>query len=94
MWNKMSVQSMLKTLDFGIMMKHESFGLIVTHINGDYLLWWPYHLLGMSIDKNMTTKSALTYHKLNNNEGFSEPLSKQILYMNPQSIPLPANFEQ
>ena len=72
----------------------ESFGLIVTHINGDYLLWWPYHLLGMSIDKSMATKSALTYHKLNNNEGFSEPLSKQILYMNPQSIPFPANFEQ
>ena len=48
----------------------------------------------MRIDKNMNTKSALISHKLNNNQGFSEQLSKQFLYMNPQSIPFQANFEQ
>ena len=39
-------------------------------------------------------KMSLNLLKLNSNQGFSEPLSKQFLYMNPHSIPFPANFEQ
>ena len=93
---KMSVQSMLATWDFGIMMEHENFGFL-PHLSMEmtYLVM----LVTTSLIRNeywqeMTTKSALTQHKLNNNQGFSEPLSKQFLYMNPQSIPFPANFEQ
>ena len=96
MWNKMSVQSMLTTWDFGIMMEHENFGFL-THISMGmtYLVM----LVTTSLIRNeywqeMTTKSALTQHKLNNNQGFSEPLSKQFYYMKAQSIPFPAIFEQ
>ena len=59
-----------------------------------YWCWQPYNLLGLSYDKNMTTKSASNLLKLNNNQGFSEPLSKQFYFMKAQSIPFRANFEQ
>ena len=39
-------------------------------------------------------KMSLNLLKLNSNQGFSEPLSKQFYFMKAQSIPFRANFEQ
>ena len=39
-------------------------------------------------------KMSLILLKMNNNQGFSEPLSKQFYFMKAQSIPFWTKFEQ
>ena len=43
-------------------------------------------VLSLSFHTNVVTKIALNLLKLNNNQGFSEPLSKQFYFMKAQSI--------
>ena len=92
--NKMkSVQSKLASWDMGIMMRHKNFGIEVTNNDGDGLI------NGVSVIKGefgqeYARKIGLNLLKLNNNQGFSEQLSKQYYFMKDQSIPFPANFEQ
>ena len=50
--------------------------------------------LSLSFGKNVVRKIAVNLLKLNNNQGFLEPLSKQFYFMKAQSIPFRANFEQ
>ena len=82
---------MFATWDLGIMMEHENLGLKATNIDVNRIVG---DLLQRILDKNMTTKLTFTLDKLNNNQGLSEPLSKQFYYKKAQSIPFPGNFEQ
>ena len=59
------------TWDLGIMMEHEDFSPAQIMMGMDWLMVLV-HLLEINLDKNMTTKLALTSLKLNNNQGFSE----------------------
>ena len=82
-------------LDFGIMITHKILAMKLQKLqiklhDGDGL----FVILSLSFHNNVVTKIALNLLKLNNNQGFSEPLSKLFYFMKAQSIPFPANFEQ
>ena len=51
-------------------------------------------LIRTELGQEYDYKMGLNLLKLNNNQGFSEPLTKQFYFMKSQSIPFPANFEQ
>ena len=92
--NKMkSVQSILASWDLGIMMGHENFGIEVTNSDGDGSINGISAIKG-EFGQEYDHKIDLNLLKLNNNQGFSEQLSKQYYFMKAQSIPFPANFEQ
>ena len=78
-------------LDFGIMITHKILAMkLLINNDGDGL----FVILSLSFHKNVVTTIALNLLKLNNNQGFSEPLSKQFYFMKAQSIPFRANFER
>ena len=78
-------------LDFGIMITHKILAMkLQINNDGDGL----FVILSLSFHNNVVTKIALNLLKLNNNQGFLEPLSKQFYFMKAQSIPFQANFEQ
>ena len=51
-------------------------------------------LIRTELGQEYDYKMSLNLLKMNNNQGFSEPLSKQFYFKMAQSIPFQANFEQ
>ena len=51
-------------------------------------------LIRTELGQEYDYKMSVNLLKMNNNQGFSEQLSKQYYFMKDQSIPFLANFEQ